>query len=99
MPTGSLAAMFVGGGVGMRLAILNKTMPEKVRMFVPSAASIGLAMVIPAFYAVSFFIGGVAAWMASRFAPKWSGKYLVVLAAGLIAGESLTGIIAAFFSM
>ncbi|TNE45316.1 MAG: OPT family oligopeptide transporter [Deltaproteobacteria bacterium] len=99
MPPGSFNAMMIGGGVGMLIAILNKTMPKKVQTFVPSAASIGLAMVIPAFYAVSFFIGGVAAWFASKFAPKWSAKYLVVLAAGLIAGESLTGILAAFFSM
>ncbi|TNE51025.1 MAG: OPT family oligopeptide transporter [Deltaproteobacteria bacterium] len=96
MPKGAISAIWWGGAIGMALAILEKVVPKKVRPYMPSAASIGLAMVIPAFYSISFFIGGVLALIASRVAPKWSARFVIVIAAGLIAGESLAGIIVAF---
>lgn len=96
MPQGAIAAMWWGGGIGMALAILEKIVPKKVQPFMPSAASIGVAMVIPAFYSISFFLGGLLALLAARIAPKWSARFVIVLAAGLIAGESLAGIIVAF---
>lgn len=95
MPQGAISAMFWGGGIGMALAIIEKLVPAKLQPWIPSAASIGLAMVIPAFYSVSFFIGGVLAWLASRLFPAWSARFVIVLAAGLIAGESLAGIVVA----
>lgn len=96
MPKGAIQAIWWGGAIGMVLAILEKVVPKKARPYMPSAASIGLAMVIPAFYSISFFLGGVLALIASRVAPKWSARFVIVIAAGLIAGESLAGIIVAF---
>jgi uncharacterized oligopeptide transporter (OPT) family protein len=92
MPTGSGLAMAWAAGLGIALAIAEKILPPKVRTWVPSPASIGLAIVIPAWYSVSIFLGGLLGLVAFRFARTWAQRFVTVLAAGLIAGESLTGI-------
>ncbi|MCK6511866.1 OPT/YSL family transporter [Myxococcota bacterium] len=99
MPPGSLVAIFYAGVAGMILAVLEKVLPKHLKTWVPSPASIGLAFVIPAFYSMSFFFGGIIALAISRLAPKWSERFLIVLAAGVIAGESITGMILAFIKL
>ena len=96
MPLGSVQAMLWAGIAGMLLAILEKVLSKDARKWVPSPASIGLAFVVPAFYSISFFLGGMIALVVTRLAPAWSARFLIVLAAGLIAGESLTGMVLAF---
>ena len=92
MPTGALMAVGWASLVGVTLAVLERVLPRRVAAFVPSATSIGLAFVIPAHYSLSMFAGGVAALVAGRVAKTWSARFLVVIAAGLILGESLTGV-------
>lgn len=92
MPEMAGEAMAIAGGAGVLLAIVEKVVPKERVKWVPSPASMGLAMVIPAWYAVSMFIGGVAGWGALRWAKSWAVRFLIVLAAGVIAGESLTGV-------
>ena len=74
------------------LAVLEKVLPDGARRFVPSAASVGLAFVLPALYAISVFIGGLLAWSFARYARAAADRFSVVIAAGLIAGESLVGV-------
>lgn len=95
MPEGSLNAIYIAGALGIILAILEKVAPKFWQNFVPSPAGIGLAFIIPAYNSISMFIGGLAALLLRRYAPEWSERFLVVLAAGLIAGESLAGVISA----
>jgi uncharacterized oligopeptide transporter (OPT) family protein len=52
----------------------------------------GLAMVIPAFYAISMFAGSMLGSLAGRVAPTRSARLLLVVAAGVIAGESIVGV-------
>lgn len=92
MPQGVGMAMAWAAGMGIGLAVLEKIVPPRVRTWVPSPASLGLAMVVPAYYSISIFIGGLLAMIAFRFTTTWAQRFVVVLAAGLIAGESLTGI-------
>ncbi|MGB3020920.1 MAG: OPT/YSL family transporter, partial [Methyloceanibacter sp.] len=60
----------------------------------PSGASLGLAFVIPASTSMTLFLGALAAAFLNRVAPNWSARFLLSLAAGLVAGESLYGVIA-----
>jgi len=92
LPTGAVEGMAIGGAIGIVLAVLERTLPGRWRLWVPSAPSLGLALVIPAYNAISMFIGSVAGWGLSRAVPKWSARFLIVLASGIIAGESLTGV-------
>lgn len=99
MPEGAVAAMAVGGAVGIVLAILEKTLPKKVVRWVPSPVSIGLAFAIPAYYAFSFFLGAVLFEVAKKVSDSWVKRFAIVLAAGIMAGESLMGVADAIWKM
>lgn len=92
LPPGTLAGMIWAGLAGIVLAILEKTLPKRTAVWVPSPASLGLAFVIPAYNSLSLCLGAVAATLLQRRFPTWSGRFLIVLASGIIAGESLTGV-------
>ncbi|MCB9580669.1 MAG: OPT/YSL family transporter [Polyangiaceae bacterium] len=92
MPAGALHAIAIAAAVGVVLAIAERLSPPKVRRFVPSPASMGLALVVPAYYSIMMFLGGVIAWLVARRFKNWSDRFLVVIASGLIAGESLAGV-------
>ena len=51
-----------------------------------------MAFVIPAYYSVSMALGGILAWLLTKRFSAWSKRFLIVIAAGLIAGDSLTGV-------
>lgn len=85
-------AMIAGLALGIVMAIIEKLAPPKVRMFLPSPAGLGIAMVIPASNSISMFIGASIAALWRRLRPASSDRYLVPVASGLIAGESLVGI-------
>lgn len=98
-PTGALTASLVGAIVGATLAVVNAQLPEKRSHWCPSAVSLGLAFVIPAFYSISLFIGAAAAAIASRLAPEWSRRFILPISAGLVAGESLAGVASALATL
>ena len=97
MPEGSVAAMVAGAVVGASLSLAERFTSDRARPFVPSAASMGLAMVIPAFYAISMFAGSMLGWLSRRLAPGWSSRLLLIVAAGVIAGESIVGVASATY--
>jgi len=92
MPTGAIEAMIVGGVVGIISGVAEKTLPKTVVRYLPSGAAVGLAFTIPGYYPISLCIGGLAAVLATRYARDWADRLLIVLAAGVVAGESLTGV-------
>lgn len=92
MPPGAVRAMIWAGAAGILLAVLEKVLPRRARALVPSAASLGLAFVVPAHNAISMFVGAAIAALVARFSPSFAARFVVVIAAGLIAGESLTGV-------
>jgi putative OPT family oligopeptide transporter len=92
MPTGAATAMLIAGALGIVLAILEKTLPEKARALVPSPASLGLSFTIQAWTCINLFLGSLVGWALRRWAPDWSKQYVTPLASGVIAGESLMGV-------
>jgi OPT family oligopeptide transporter len=92
LPQGALPAMIWGAVFGSVSAILEKVLPKKVATWVPSPTAVGLAFVIPAYYSVSMAIGGFGAWLMFSKYKSWATRFLIVLAAGMIAGDSLTGV-------
>jgi uncharacterized oligopeptide transporter (OPT) family protein len=85
--------MTIAGVVGIALAVMEKTMPQRVQRWLPSSTSLGLAMVIPAYNAISMFVGSMVAWALGRWVPDWSTRFVLIIASGLIAGESLSGVV------
>ncbi|HCM40387.1 MAG TPA: peptide transporter [Bdellovibrionales bacterium] len=88
------SGLFWGLVAGMALPLLERALP-KGRKFIPSATSVGLAFVIPFFNTLSMFLGALAALIWEKKSPLTAEKYLIPVSSGIIAGESLMGIIVA----
>ncbi|MBK8858675.1 MAG: OPT/YSL family transporter [Opitutaceae bacterium] len=91
----SRTAIMVGLVLGVALALLEKFAPRRLRPLLPSPSGLGIAMVIPGSNCIAMFLGAAIAEAMRRFAPKLAEKTVVPVASGLIAGESLMGILIA----
>jgi uncharacterized oligopeptide transporter (OPT) family protein len=99
LPQGAGLAMLAALIVGIVLPVLEQVVPKRLELLVPSASSVGLALIIPASYSVNMFLGGVLALLVMRFAKTWSQRFLVTACAGIVAGESITGVAEAIGSV
>ena len=91
----SRVAILAGLALGVALVLLEKFAPKRVRPFLPSPSGLGIAMVVPGSNSIAMFLGaGLAEWMRRKM-PALAEKTVVPVASGLIAGESLMGILIA----
>lgn len=88
-------AIVIGAGLGLALAVLEKLAPKRIRPFIPSASGLGIAMVIPGSNCVAMFLGAAIAEIMRRQRPDAAERLVVPVSSGLIAGESLMGIVIA----
>lgn len=95
IPPGSGTAMALAATLGLAISVAQRRLPTHLSRWVPSGPALGLAFVIPAWTSLSMALGAVAAATAARLVPDWSSRFVLALAAGLVAGESLAGIAAA----
>ena len=89
IPESARYAIVIGGLVGVVLSLVEGLAPRAVRAFVPSSMGLGLAMVVPFANAFSFFVGAVIAEVWMRLHKESDDRYIVPLASGTVAGESL----------
>lgn len=97
IPESARLAIVAGGLIGVALVLLEAVLPAKVKRFMPSAMGLGLAFVVPFQNALSFFLGALLADIWSRVNEKSAEKYVVPLASGAVAGESLAAAAAAIW--
>lgn len=88
-------ALVIGALAGMVLSILNRVAPKRVRLILPSAMGLGLAFVIPFWNTLSIFAGAGVAFLVKRTSAR---DFTIPVASGLIAGESLIGVLFAVLS-
>lgn len=81
-----------GLGLGVGLALFERLAPRRVKPWIPSPAGLGIAMVIPGSNAIAMFLGALVAWLIRRRSQPLADRYVVPVASGLIAGESLMGV-------
>jgi uncharacterized oligopeptide transporter (OPT) family protein len=86
-------AIFWGGAIGVVLALAELLAPKAYKRYLPSPTGVGLGMVLPFFYPLAMFLGAVAAEIAKAIDKKWAERYLVPIAAGGMAGESIVGVV------
>lgn len=79
-------------GIGAALALLETQVPAKARKWMPSVAGVGIAMTVGFTSSFSMFLGACIAWAVEKFKPKLAERYTVVVASGLIAGETLMAV-------
>ncbi|MFO0626981.1 MAG: OPT family oligopeptide transporter [Polyangiales bacterium] len=92
IPASARMAIVVGGIVGIALPLLDKLLAQKapkVRPWVPSAMGLGLAFVVPFANSLAFFVGAVLAELWTRVNKRTAERFVVPLASGAVAGESL----------
>ncbi len=82
-----------GAGIGVVLALVEIYVPKKWKAWVPSPTGIGLGFVLPFFYPLAMFLGALFATIATKVSKAWSERYLIAIAAGGIAGESIVGVV------
>jgi OPT family oligopeptide transporter len=91
-------ALAFGGAAGILIVLIERSLPPARRRYVPSAMGLGLAFVIPFWNILSMFAGALAAWVGGAFFRTAAERYTIPVASGLIAGESLTGMLLALLS-
>jgi uncharacterized oligopeptide transporter (OPT) family protein len=89
IPSSARLCIVIGGLVGILLPLTESLFP-KARPYLPSAMGLGLAFVVSFANSLAFFIGAVIAWRWAVADSKSSEKYVVPLASGAVAGESLS---------
>jgi len=88
--------ILIGGLVGIILPLLSRAFPKKAKWF-PSPAGLGLAWTFHWYYGFLFFLGAVIGSWFEKKRPKLAEQYTFPVASGVIAGESLMGVVLAFW--
>lgn len=98
LPPSAMVAMAVMGVVGIVLGLVEYYFPKAAR-FLPSPVGLGIALVVPFSNALMMFLGALAAWVLFRANDKAAQRYVVPVASGVIAGESLMGVVTAILAV
>lgn len=80
--------ILIGGLLGIALALIDHFYP-KARRFTPSAMGLGLSWVMVFSNCFAFFVGAAIASTWTRINAKNGDMYIIPVASGAIAGESL----------
>ncbi|EYF06845.1 OPT family oligopeptide transporter [Chondromyces apiculatus] len=88
-------AILAGLTLGIFLTLAERYAPPKARAFIPTASGLGIALVVPGANAIAMFIGALLAELVRRRRPDLAERATVPVASGIIAGESLMGIVVA----
>jgi OPT family oligopeptide transporter len=86
--------LLVGGLIGIALPLLEMAFPRH-KKYIPAATGLGIAFTINGYNAIMMFLGALAALLLSRSRPRVHEEYTVPVASGIIAGESLMGVLIA----
>jgi uncharacterized oligopeptide transporter (OPT) family protein len=84
----------IGLLAGTVLAITEWVFPKQ-KGWIPSATGLGLGLLFPFFTSLSFALGAIAAWVFRRANERQAERFTVPIASGLIAGESIVGVVVA----
>lgn len=91
-----------GGIAGTVLTLIERLVSgEKYKSFkkyVPSATGIGLGMILPFYNPLQFLVGALIAAIVTARKDSKVADYVVPVASGLIAGESLIGVVVAILN-
>jgi uncharacterized oligopeptide transporter (OPT) family protein len=93
LPPGARTMIVVGAVLGVVMVLIEKALPPKLRRFFPSPVGFGLAFTMPFSNTLAMFVGALIALGIERSRPKVAEQYIVPVSSGIIAGESLIGIL------
>jgi uncharacterized oligopeptide transporter (OPT) family protein len=85
LPPGAIAAIAAATVVGVLMAVLE----DRKAPFLPSAAAIAFALILPGTLSIVIAFGAAAGWLWNRLDPQRYTGYHFALAAGLISGDAV----------
>jgi uncharacterized oligopeptide transporter (OPT) family protein len=85
------ACLFWGLGAGALLVVVEHALP-KYRKWLPSPTGLGLGFIMPFFNPLSMLLGALLALFWSRRSSAHADRYVVPVASGVIAGESIVSV-------
>jgi uncharacterized oligopeptide transporter (OPT) family protein len=89
LPSSAIWLIAIGAIIGIALPILERLFP-RARPYLPSSMGLGLSWAVLFQNALAFGVGTAVIWLWSKWRRTASESYATPVAAGLIAGESLT---------
>ncbi|MFK0269117.1 OPT family oligopeptide transporter [Pseudomonas asiatica] len=92
-------AIVAGSAAGVLLGALDSLLPQWVARWLPSTGALGLAFILPASISMMMGLGAVVTLLVGCRWPSVTERFAITAAAGLIAGESITGVAASFWEM
>ncbi|WP_200627947.1 OPT family oligopeptide transporter [Pseudomonas sp. LAM2023] len=92
-------AILAGSAAGVLLGALDSLLPHRAARWLPSTAALGLAFILPASISMMMGLGALLTWLVGCRWPSVTERFAITAAAGLIAGESITGVGASFWEM
>lgn len=96
VPVSAAWAVLLAGSLGIGGAWLQQ---RKAPPWLPNLPAVGLAMVIPASISMTMFAGSAVAAVLVRYRRPLAERFLIAAASGLIAGESLVGVVRALLGI
>jgi uncharacterized oligopeptide transporter (OPT) family protein len=90
--------LIVGAVIGVILPVLEIKFPKHTA-YIPSATGVGLAFTIPGFSCLSMFLGGLFVLWLRHVRPTIAEEFTVPVSSGIIAGESLMGVLIALLTV
>jgi uncharacterized oligopeptide transporter (OPT) family protein len=94
LPMYAKEALFAGAVFGVAITCLEEFAP-KIRRWLPSPTGLGIGMVVDSKDSMVIALGALIAWGFAKAYPKPSEHYTVAVSSGLVAGESLMGVLIA----
>jgi OPT family oligopeptide transporter len=82
----------IGVVIGALFTLVEFYLP-KTKKYLPSATGIGLGLLLPFSVPLSFLIGALLAAAVGKMKPKTAERFVIPIASGIIAGESIIGVI------
>jgi uncharacterized oligopeptide transporter (OPT) family protein len=89
LPETARMGLLIGGILGIVLAVIDAYAPKKIKPYLPSAMGLGLSWVVPFANSFAFFVGALIAFIWEKVNKKHAGLYVIPVASGAVAGESL----------
>jgi uncharacterized oligopeptide transporter (OPT) family protein len=90
--------VLAGAITGVIVSAVERLAPRTVARWLPSAAGLGLGLLLPLATSLAMVLGAVLAALAIRVRPDASERVVWPVSAGLLAGESLAGVVVAMIN-
>ncbi|HMI87689.1 MAG TPA: OPT family oligopeptide transporter [Polyangiaceae bacterium] len=95
LPAGAAVGIALGAAAGTVLALIEELVPKAYKRYTLSSAAVGIAWIVPGWNSVSLFLGALLGWALRRANDQKADRYVIPVASGLIAGESLVAVLIA----